>query len=107
MARTKYVTTQVEEQTYQSILDAANLWGESMSKATDRLVQRGLIALDAELGSKTPTHIEVMRIHHALTNQMSTKQRLTEGYRLAGELKDTETMEEIKALADELGINLT
>lgn len=106
MARNKYVTTQVDEDVWQSIVDAANLWGESISKATYRLVQRGLISLNNELGSKTPDHIQVNRISQDLNTKMSTKQKVVEGYRLANELEDEKAKEELRAVAKRLGIAL-
>lgn len=106
MARNKYVTTQVDEDVWQSVVDAANLWGESISKATYRLVQRGLISLDKELDSKTPDHIRVNRISQDLNTKMSTKQKVVEGYRLAGELEDEKAKEELKAVAKHLNITL-
>ena len=106
MARNKYVTTQVDEEVWQSIIDAANLWGESISKATYKLVQRGIISLDKDLGSKTPDHIRVSRITQNLNTKMTTKQRVTEGYRLAKELGDVEAAGELEAVAKRLNIEL-
>jgi len=106
MTRNKYVTTQVEEDTFRGIIDAANLWGDSISMATFKLVQRGLMSLDSELGSKTPLHIRVNRINQALSNKMSTKQRIGENYRLAKELGDEEALREIEEIAAELEIKL-
>jgi hypothetical protein len=106
MARNKYVTTQVEEETFRGIIDAANLWGDSISMAAFKLIQRGLMSLDTELGSKTPLHIKVNRISQTLSNKMSTKQKITESYRLAKELNDDGVVKEIEGIAAELEIKL-
>lgn len=105
-ARTKYITTQVDEDTWRGVIDASNLWGDSISMATYKLLQRGMVSLDSELGSKTPAHVKMSRISQSLNTKMSTKQRVAESYRLAKELNDEQTLEEIEDIAKELKIEL-
>ena len=104
--RTMYITTQVDEDTWRGIIDASNLWGDSISMAAYKLLQRGMVSLDTELGSKTPDHVKMSRISQALNTQMSTKQRATENYRLAKELGNEKVVEEIEKIAAKLGIEL-
>lgn len=104
--RIKHISTTVDEDTWNGVMDAGNLWGESIASATFRLVQRGLLSLDKELGSKTPIHIKISRINQTLNTQMTTKQKVTESYRLAKELEDTTAIQEIEQVAKELNIPL-
>ena len=106
MARTKYITTQVTEETWAAIADAANFWGESLSKATDRLVQRGLMSLNTELGSKTPVHIRLARIEEELKLQESREQRVVGSYERAVRLQSFDRVTELQKMAKELNIEL-
>jgi hypothetical protein len=105
--RTKYVTTVVDEDTFQSIIDAGNIWGDSISAAAYKLVQRGIVSLNQELGSKTPVHIQVARINQDLNTVMTTKQRIVESYRLALELGKEKEAQQLQALAKGEGIELS
>jgi len=104
--RNKYISAQVDEDTWQAVIDAGNLWGDSVSMAAYKLLQRGITSLDAELGSKTPAHIKVSRISQSLNTRMNTRQKITESYRLAKEFNDEETVLEIEKLAAELKVEL-
>ena len=104
--RTKYITTQVDEDTWCGVIDASNLWGDSISMAAYKLLQRGMISLDTELGSKTPDHVKLSRIGQELDTQMTTKQRTVERYRQAQELGNEKASEEIEKIAAKLGIEL-
>lgn len=106
MARTKYITTTVTQETWEAVTDAANVWGASISKAADRLLQRGLIALDKELGSKTPAYIRLARIEDELKSQESREQRIVTSYERAVRLQNADRLNEIKSLAKELKIDL-
>lgn len=106
MARTKYITTQVTEETWAAIADAANFWGESLSKATDRLVQRGLMSLNTELGSKTPFYIRLARIEEELKQQESREQRVMNSYDRARKLQNLDGITEIQKIAKEIDLEL-
>lgn len=106
MARTMYLTTQLTKETFEAVIDASNFWGESRSKTAEMLVQRGLMALDKELGSNTPAHIKVARINQSLNSKMDTRQRIEESYRLANELNDDEALAQIEELAKEFKVKL-
>jgi hypothetical protein len=105
-ARSKYITTTVDEETWRGVIDAGNLWGDSISLATYKLIQRGISSLDKELGSKTPVHITLSRIDQDLKTKMSTKQTISNSYRLAQELNDEEAIAKIRDVAERLGIEL-
>jgi len=106
-ARSKYITTTVDEETWRGVIDAANLYGDSISLTAYKLIQRGISSLDKELGSTTPAHIKISRIDQTLKTKMSVKQAVASSYRLAQELHDEEAVIQIKEVAEELGIKLT
>ena len=105
MPRVKYITTQVTEDIWLAITEVANLWGESISKTADRLVQRGLRHLEQEKGSNTPI-VQLARIEEQLKMQESREQRVMSSYNLAIKLGDMELIQEIQDVAKSLGINL-
>lgn len=106
MSRQKYITTQVSEETWQAVKDIANMWGESISKAADRLVQRGLISIEKELGSKTPAYVKLARIEEELKILESREQRLQGSHERANKLGVYDKVKEIQTLAKEFGIEL-
>ena len=106
MARQKTITTGVSEETWQAVKDIANLWGESISKATDRLVQRGLISIEKELGSKTPAYVKLARIEEELKILESREQRLLGSHERAAKLGIYDKVKEIQTLAKEFGIEI-
>lgn len=106
MARVKYITTQVTEEIWIAITEVANLRGDSISKTTDSLVQRGLAHLEQERGSSTPVYVRLARIEEQLKMQESREQRLMNSYNTAIKLEDTKAIEEIHSLAQKMGIKL-
>lgn len=106
MARTKTITMQVSEETWQAVKDIANLWGESVSKASDRLTQRGLVSIEKELGSKTPAYVKLARIEEELKLQESSEERLFNSYNRAIKLGDHDRIKRVQQLAQDLKIEL-
>jgi hypothetical protein len=105
-ARTKHIHSTVTPQTYEAIMDAANVFSESLSLTVDKLVQRGLESLEEELGSNTPVYIRLARLDRELKRQMSTQDNLRENYALARKLGDEERQKKLETLASSLGIEL-
>jgi len=103
--RAKYIHSQVTEDTYEGIRDAANFQGCSLSVTIDNLVQRGLISLDKELGSNTPLHVQIARLHGELTSHLTTRERIQESLKLATELGDTVRQQKVEQLSEKLKLS--
>lgn len=106
MARTKTITTQVTEEIWMAVTDVSNLRGDSISKTTDSLIQRGLHHLEQEKGSDTPAYVRLARIEEQLKMQESREQRLIGSYNLAIKLNDIKAIQEIQSVAKNLNIEL-
>jgi hypothetical protein len=106
MARKMHISTQVSEETWEAVKDVGNLFGESISKAADRLIQRGLISLDRELGSSTPVYVRLARIEEELRLMESGEQRVANSYQRASKLGVYDKVKEIEGIGKELGIDI-
>jgi len=108
--RDKYLSIRLPEADWENVRDIGNVWGESLSEAGWRLIQRGVEAVEKEMGSKTPTRVKVHRLKQRVKERANLEKDILDTYQTINEgqpVNKEHLLAELKALADETGVVIT